>query len=306
MKILVTGGAGFIGSHIVDALIAQSHQVCVVDDLSTGSPENLHPEAEFYQLDIGSSQILKLFKEQRFDVVFHLAAQTMIPISLQKPAHDWNINVLGSLNIISACGQSGVKRLIFSSSAAVYGLVQGLPVSETAENWPTSFYGMSKLAVEKYLGFYQLFSGLEYIILRYANVFGERQGKGGEGGVVSIFIANQVHQRSIKIFGDGYQTRDFIYISDVVAANLCSLYTDKINTEYNISTQTETRINDLLSELETLSGKTLQLDYQGERPGDVLRSSLANAKAQAGLGWKPQISFKDGLARTYHWLKNLD
>lgn len=302
MKVLVTGGAGFIGSHVVDQLIMQQHQVVVVDDLSTGLRENVNGAAQFYQLDIRSAQLVKIVAEHHFDCVLHLAAQTAVPVSLERPGFDCEVNVLGSVNLLEACRRAGVKRVIFSSSAAVYGQVTELPVAETAVTVPTSFYGLSKLTVEQYLRLYHDLFGLDYVLLRYANVYGERQGDAGEGGVVSIFSRRIWRDQTIAIYGDGGQTRDFVYVGDVAAANLKAMVTAAPNAVYNISTQTQTSINTLVQQLTAIAGKQVPVVFEPPRSGDIYHSMLGNTAAQSGLGWQPQVAVADGLARTYQYL----
>ncbi|MDF2634710.1 MAG: UDP-glucose 4-epimerase [Pelosinus sp.] len=299
MKVLVTGGAGFIGSHVVDTLIQENCQVVIIDNLSTGLVENLNPAAKFIKLDIRSSQILDLFITEKFDSVIHLAAQTMVHKSLERPDYDCNINISGTVNILEACRKTNVKRIVFSSTAAVYGNVTTLPVVEISQKAPTSFYGLSKLTCEKYLSLYNQVCGLEYMVLRYANVYGERQGDGGEGGVISIFSRKINQNQPVSIFGDGSQTRDFIYVGDIATANYQALLTDRTNKVCNISTQTETSVNQLIEYLEEVAGKTVVKSYNEKREGDIYKSSLSNALAQENLGWQPRVSLIKGLAKTY-------
>jgi UDP-glucose 4-epimerase len=299
LKVLVTGGAGFIGSHVVDTLIQENCQVVIIDNLSTGLVENLNPAAKFIKLDIRSSQILDLFITEKFDSVIHLAAQTMVHKSLERPDYDCNINISGTVNILEACRKTNVKRIVFSSTAAVYGNVTTLPVVEISQKAPTSFYGLSKLTCEKYLSLYNQVCGLEYMVLRYANVYGERQGDGGEGGVISIFSRKINQNQPVSIFGDGSQTRDFIYVGDIATANYQALLTDRTNKVCNISTQTETSVNQLIEYLEEVAGKTVVKSYNEKREGDIYKSSLSNALAQENLGWQPRVSLIKGLAKTY-------
>jgi Nucleoside-diphosphate-sugar epimerases len=303
MKVLVTGGAGFIGSHIVEKLLLQKYHVVIIDDLSTGLQENIHPDAKFIKMDIRSNQLINTFKEENFDFVIHQAAQTMVPKSLENPDFDCHVNILGTVNLLEACRKSSVKRVVFASSAAVYGDETTLPIKETANVNPSSFYGLSKLTVEKYLDLYYKLFGLEYVILRYANVYGERQGDAGEGGVISIFTRKLQNGETVQVYGDGGQTRDFIYVGDVAAANIQALLTPYANRVYNISTQTETSINTLLELLAKVSSSTAQRQYFAPREGDIYRSSLSNNTACHYLKWNPETTLIDGLSRTYTSLK---
>lgn len=306
MKVLVTGGAGFIGSHIVDKLLKENCQVTVLDDLSTGLRANVDKTARFIEMDIRSDKLLDIFSGEKFDYVLHLAAQTMVPKSLEAPDFDCQVNVAGTVNVLEACRKTGVRRLVFSSTAAVYGNVAGIPLEEQAVTRPTSFYGLSKLVVEKYLAMYQEIYGLDYVVLRYANVYGERQGEAGEGGVISIFTRKIHYGEPLVIFGDGGQTRDFIYVGDVAAANVQALLTANANEVYNISAQTETSVNTLVELMAKVAGKDVEKMYSQPREGDIYRSSLANGQACNKLQWRPVMPLADGLYRTYHSLsKNM-
>ena len=302
MKVLVTGGAGFIGSHVVDKLIQEKCQVVVVDNLSTGLQENVPKAAKFIKMDIRSNQLLQLFTDEEFDYVIHLAAQTMVHKSLEMPDYDCEVNILGTVSVLEACRKTNVKRIVFSSTAAVYGNVTSLPVVETSPTAPTSFYGLSKFTCENYLALYNKLFGLEYIALRYANVYGERQGDGGEGGVISIFTRKIHHGDPVAIFGDGSQTRDFIYVGDIAAANYQSLLTPHTNNIYNISTQTETSVNTLIEAFGKVAGKSVTKVLGPIREGDIYKSALSNAAARQNLNWNPNMQLIDGLARTYNSL----
>lgn len=298
MKVLVTGGAGFIGSHVVEKLLQEQCEVVIIDNLSTGLQENLNTQAKFIKMDIRSSRLLDVFNAEQFDYVIHLAAQTMVHKSLEMPDYDCDINISGTVNVLEACRKTNVKRIVFSSTAAVYGNVTTLPVAEDAPKSPTSFYGLSKLTCENYLALYSQLYGLEYVVLRYANVYGERQGDGGEGGVVSIFT-RKIHQSEpLLIFGDGTQTRDFIYVGDIANANYQSLLTTHQNNVYNISTQTETSVNTLIEYMGKVTHKEVHKICGDLREGDIYKSSLSNAAAQKNLNWQPCTSLIDGLAKT--------
>lgn len=302
MKILVTGGAGFIGSHVVEKLIQEKCQVIVVDNLSTGLMENVHKAAKFIKMDIRSHELLELFATEKFDYVIHLAAQTMVHKSLEMPDYDCDVNISGTVNLLEACRKTNVKRIVFSSTAAVYGDVTTLPVLETSPTMPTSFYGLSKLTCENYLSLYRKLYGLDYVVLRYANVYGERQGDGGEGGVISIFT-RKIHQgEPVVIFGDGSQTRDFIYVGDIASANYQSLLTAHGGNIYNVSTQTEIEVNTLIESMGKVASRAVNKIYSEPREGDIYKSSLSNAAAKQYLNWQPSMSLVEGLARTYHSL----
>ena len=299
MKILVTGGAGFIGSHIVDQLLEKGHRVFIVDDLSTGSMENINPAADFFQCSVLDGELMELFAREKFDVVFHLAAQTIVASSLEHPDVDARMNVLGTLQVLEGCRLYGVERIIFASSAAVYGDSAELPVPEEAEKRPASFYGLSKLTAENYIQMYHALYGLNYLILRYANVYGERQGDRGEGGVVSIFAGCLNQGKSLTIYGDGGQTRDFVYVGDVAAANVQAALTPHTNRILNVSTQSETSVKELAGLFAEIAGGTEEPIYQPARSGDILRSMLRNSEACKALSWQPRIGLREGLLRTY-------
>ena len=303
MKVLVTGGAGFIGSHIVDQLLAEGHQVVVVDDLSTGSLDNVNPQASFVRLSVLDGELLGLFAREKFDAALHLAAQTIVGSSLEHPDIDARVNVLGTLQVLEGCRQHGVERIIFASSAAVDGDTADLPVPEEAPGQPASFYGLSKLTAERYIQMYHALYGLNYLILRYANVYGERQGDRGEGGVVSIFAGCLCRNNRLNIYGDGGQTRDFVYVGDVAAANVAAITTPQTNRILNISSQTETSVNELASLFAEIAGEAACPAYHPARSGDILRSTLRNREACAALDWQPRIGLREGLERTYKALR---
>ena len=303
MKVLVTGGAGFIGAHIVDQLLAEGHQVVVVDDLSTGSLDNVNPQASFVRLSVLDGELLGLFAREKFDAALHLAAQTIVGSSLEHPDIDARVNVLGTLQVLEGCRQHGVERIIFASSAAVYGDTADLPVPEEAPGQPASFYGLSKLTAERYIQMYHALYGLNYLILRYANVYGERQGDRGEGGVVSIFAGCLCRNNRLNIYGDGGQTRDFVYVGDVAAANVAAVTTPQTNRILNISSQTETSVNELAALFAEIAGEAACPAYHPARSGDILRSTLRNREACAALDWQPRIGLREGLERTYKALR---
>lgn len=306
MKILVTGGAGFIGAHLVRQMMDAGEEVVSLDNLSTGLRDNLPGQARLEIMDIHDRKVEDLFRKEHFDAVVHLAGQTLVSDSIKDPQNDMFQNIGGTVHILECCRKYGVSRIIFSSSAAAYGDVPetALPIPETLPLVPLSFYGLSKITVEKYLELYHLLFGLHYVVLRFANVYGERQGEGGEGGVISIFAKRLAAGKGITIFGDGTQTRDFVYAGDIARGIRQALVTDNADTCYNLSTQEETSLNDLVSIFSKVSGKEIVPTYGEPREGDIFRSSLSNRKAVTGLGWEPQVSLEEGLKRTYDYFKN--
>ena len=285
MNILVTGGAGFIGSHLVRHLLAKGEQVTALDNLSTGLAENLPPEAKLVEMDILDEDLPKVVAAGAFDAIVHLAAQTMVDTSIKNPLFDTRENLLGA------------------STAAAYGDVKedDLPVREAQPTEPMSFYGLSKLSVEKYLEMYRKIYGMEYVVLRFANVYGERQGDGGEGGVISIFAKAVAEGRDITIYGDGEQTRDFVYAGDIAEGILAALRTEEVNAAYNLSTQTETSLRELVSLLAEICGREIVPKYGAEREGDIYKSMLSNSRARRGLDWQPATTLAEGLRRTYEY-----
>lgn len=305
MKILVTGGAGFIGSHLVRQLMEAGDDVISLDNLSTGLRENLPEDARLEVMDTHDEKVEDLFREEHFDAVVHLAAQTLVSDSMTDPQNDMYQNIAGTVHILECCRKYGVQRVIFSSSAATYGDVdeKALPVQETLPQIPLSFYGLTKMTVEKYLALYHLAFGIHYVVLRFANVYGERQGDGGEGGVISIFAKRLAQGKGITIFGNGKQTRDFVYAGDIARGIRKALTTENADTCYNLSTQEETSLNDLVDILSRITGKEITPDYGPVREGDIYRSALSNEKAVKNLHWIPEVSLEEGLKRTYEYFQ---
>ena len=303
MNILVTGGAGFIGSHLVRHLLAKGEKVTALDNLSTGLAENLPPEAKLVEMDILDEDLPKVVATGAFDAIVHLAAQTMVDTSIKNPLLDTRENLLGTVQVLEAARAANVKRVIFASTAAVYGDVKedDLPVREAQATLPLSFYGLSKLSVEKYLEMYENLYGMEYVVLRFANVYGERQGDGGEGGVISIFAKAVAEGRDITIYGDGEQTRDFVYAGDIAEGIWAALRTEEVNAAYNLSTQTETSLRELVSLLAEIRGREIVPKYGAEREGDIYKSMLSNNRARRGLDWQPVTTLAEGLRRTYEY-----
>ncbi|MCR5438414.1 MAG: GDP-mannose 4,6-dehydratase [Selenomonas sp.] len=305
MKVLVTGGAGFIGSHLVRQLLAAGNEVTVLDNVSTGDWGHLPAGCEEWEMDIRSQEIIPRIMKARFDAIVHLAAQTMVNVSIDDPAFDAMQNVVGTVNVLEAARKSEVGRVIFASTAAGYGDVAEteLPIKEQQALQPMSFYGLSKVTVEKYLAMYKEVFGLDYVVLRFANVYGERQGDTGEGGVISIFAKRVAAGKGITIYGDGEQTRDFIYAGDIAAGICAALATENVNAVYNLSTSTETSLNELVKIMEDITWKKVDVSYGAVRTGDIRRSVLDNSMAVQNLGWKPQTSLKKGLKNTIGYFK---
>ncbi|OIO07948.1 UDP-glucose 4-epimerase [Candidatus Falkowbacteria bacterium CG23_combo_of_CG06-09_8_20_14_all_41_10] len=303
MKILVTGGAGFIASNLVDKLIEAGHQVVIIDDLSTGLKEYINPQAHFYQMDIAAPKVEEIFALQKFDLVFHLAAQISVIKSVENPELDNRINVLGGLNILACCWKHQVKKIIFvSTGGALYGEAEVIPTSEDYPAWPLSPYGIHKLTFEKYLNYYSVVFGQAYTALRLANVYGPRQYKGGECGVVSIFIDNAVNDRESIINGDGSKTRDFIYVSDVVEALMKTIGTDYAGA-INIGTGIEKSVNDVVLAIELALGKSIKKKNGPAKAGEQKRSCLDIKKAKEILNWESQVMLDDGIRKTIAWSK---
>ena len=309
MKVLITGGAGFIGSHLVRQLLAAKHGVTVLDNVSTGTWQHLSEGKNIctcWEMDIRDKLVREKIEQGNFDVIVHLAAQTMVDVSIKNPEFDASENIMGTVNILEAARHSGVKRVIFASTAAAYGNVteEKLPIRENETLAPVSFYGLTKVTVEKYLQLYHDLYGLDYVALRFANVYGERQGDTGEGGVISIFAKRIANGQDITILGDGKQTRDFIYAGDIASGIIAAMTTDKANAVYNISNQTETSLLKLVELMAKAAGKEIKPKFAAPREGDINRSMLCNEKAQQNLGWKPEMDLAEGLARTVAYFKD--
>lgn len=299
MKFLVTGGAGFIGSWVVDYLLNHGKEVVVIDNLSTGKRENVNKKARFYKLDIRDKKISRIFEREKPDYVFHLAAQIDVRKSIEDTVEDAHINILGSLNILNNCVKHGVKKIIFSSSGgAIYGDECKIPASEDEKEKPMFPYGVAKLAVDKYLKFFKKVYGLDYVSLRYSNVYGPRQGSKGEAGVVAIFIKNMLNGKKVKINGSGEQTRDFVYVRDVARANLLALNLYGI---FNIGTGKETSVNRIFEELSGIIGKAEKFNAPAIK-GEQMRSCL-NSDRIKKFGWIPEYDLEKGLKETVDYFK---
>lgn len=304
-KIIVTGGAGFIGSSLVDRLIALGHKVVVIDDLSSGKKEYLHPRATFYRHSICAASLGDIFKKERPDFVYHLAAQIDVRRSMSDPLLDNDINVRGAWRVLESCRLSGVKKIIFASTGgAVYGDIKEMPTPESCPPYPLSFYGIHKLVMEKYLHCYFYNYGLNYSILRFANVYGPRQFKGGEAGVIAIFIDNAVRGLESRQYGDGRQTRDFVYIDDVVEA-LCLAKDKTYRGEINIGTGQESSLLDVRRAIEGAMGAPIKILKCPAKPGEQRRSCLDPSRAKKVLHWQPRTFLTAGVKQTIIWAKSL-
>lgn len=303
MRVCVTGGAGFIGSHLVDRLIALGHTVLVIDNLTTGVREFVNPKAVFIEMDVRDANIESIFADFKPQVVFHEAAQTMVPASMENPKMDCDVNLLGLVNILEASRKHKVEHFLMPSSAAVYGDLDTLPLTEDMIGKPTSFYGLTKLTGEGYLRIYEQAFGLKTVCFRYSNVYGPRQGDGGEGGVISIFTRLINEGQGLTIFGDGEQTRDFIYVDDVVEANIKAMNHPELTGVYNISTNTSTSVNKLVSYFKSISNKDLPVYYEAERTGDIRHSRLYNQKAKVDFDFLATVDLERGLRDTISYFK---
>ena len=306
MRILVTGGAGFIGSSTVDALVnVDAGQIAVLDDLSAGKPEQVNPKAHLYQANLrDAAAVQEVMARERPEVIYHLAAQMDVRRSVADPAFDAQVNLVGFLNLMEAARQHGLKRCVFSSTGgAIYGEQETFPCDEEHPCRPVSPYGIAKLATEKYLFFYRAQYGIDYLALRYANVYGPRQDPHGEAGVVSIFCGRMLDSQPCTIFGDGQQTRDYTYVGDVVRANLYALTSKASGLALNIGTGRETSVNGLYAGLAQVVGDAQPAQYAEARPGEQLRSVISPQRAATELGWKPEVGLAEGLERTFSYFR---
>jgi UDP-glucose 4-epimerase len=304
LKLLVTGGAGFIGSHVADALIEKGHDVAVVDNLLMGNMENVNPKAAFYLMDIRAKELARVFDRERFEAVFHLAAQMDVRKSVEDPVFDADVNVLGTLNLLNQCVRCGTKKVVFASTGgAVYGEQEEFPCGEEHPTRPVSPYGITKLCVEKYLFYFANEFGLRYAALRYANVYGPRQNPHGEAGVVAIFTSRLLAGTQPVINGDGKQTRDYVYVGDVVAANLRALDLAE-NGPFNIGTGIESDVNRIFGLLNLQTGGKAKEVHGPAKPGEQRRSVIRFEKARERMGWEPKVGLDEGLKRTVEFFRS--
>jgi UDP-glucose 4-epimerase len=301
MRALVTGGAGFIGSNLVDRLIAEDYEVVVVDDLSTGKKQNLNEKAKFYPLDLRSASLREVFKD-KVDVVFHFAAQARVRVSLEDPMYDAGVNINGAVNLLEA-SRGEVEKIVYASSGgAVYGEPEYLPVDEEHPIAPLSPYGVSKYMVEEYLRVYYGIYGLPYSALRYGNVYGPRQDPYGEAGVIAIFANKMLLGEAPTINGDGSQTRDFIYVGDAVEAGLRAAE-KKVTGPVNVATGVETSVNQVYRVLREVTGSRVEAVHGPAIKGEVNRIYLDIKKAEKTLGWRPEVTLEDGITRFVEYLR---
>jgi UDP-glucose 4-epimerase len=306
LKVLVTGGAGFIGSQLVDTLLQEGHQVVVVDDLSTGSVENVNPQAKLHEMDVRDERLADVFEQERPDIVSHHAAQGSVTRSMEDPLFDASQNILGGLGLILLCLRFRVKKFIYASSGgAVYGEPQYLPVDEKHPVNPMSPYGVSKHVVEHYLRLYGDNEGLNYVILRYPNVYGPRQNPRGEAGVVAIFATQMLRGERPAIYGDGRKTRDYLHVSDVVAANLLAIESEVAGGVFNIGTGLETSDQEVFDAISKVTGYDGAPLYAPVRKGDIQRTRLDSSQARRQLRWKASISFREGIIPTVDYYRKL-
>ena len=304
MKILVTGGAGFIGSHVVDAFLAAGHEVAVADNLTTGDARWVNPRARFHEVDLRSARLARIFETERPEVVAHLAAQASVARSVTDPAFDASVNIGGGVGLLECCRRYGVRRIIYSSSGgAGYGDTEVIPTPESHPTLPISPYGITKIAMEHYVSAWSGIYGIAGISLRYANIYGPRQNPQGEAGVIAIFCHRLLTGQIPMINGDGEQTRDYTYVEDVAAANLRALEHPEVTGPVNVSTGVETSVNDLYHALVEAAGSTVPAQHAPARPGEQRRSCLSPALAARVLGWKPAVSLAEGLRRTFDFFR---
>lgn len=302
-KVLVTGGAGFIGSHLVDRLIEENYEVVVIDDLSTGRRENLNEKAVFYNADICSSEVAQIFEREKPKIVFHYAAQISVRKSAENPLEDAQTNILGALNLLENCRRYGVRKFIFASTGgAIYGDADVIPTPEVYPEVPVSPYGIAKLTIEKYLDFYHKAFGLPSVSLRMANVYGPRQDSRGEAGVIAIFCGKMLLGKQPIINGDGNQTRDFVFVNDVIEANILAIKKNKTGI-FNIGTAKETDINTIFGKLKKLAKSKCEERHGPPEMGEQKRSCLDFSKVKRELGWQPKHSLEEGLEKTLEWFK---
>jgi UDP-glucose 4-epimerase len=303
-KILVTGGAGFIGSHVVDLFVDRGYEVVILDDLSTGRVSNLNPAAKLYQMDIRNPKVREVFEAERPDFISHHAAQMDVRRSVAQPIFDADINILGSINLLECAKDFGIKRFIYiSTGGAVYGEPERLPCDEAHPINPICQYGASKHTVEHYLYMYYVNNGLKYTVLRYPNVFGPRQNPHGEAGVVAIFTGKMLAGEPVIINGDGDQTRDFVYVGDCARANYLALTTDHQPGIYNLGWGRPTSVNDIFSALVKITGYALSVQHGPAKVGETRHIYLDASKIKRDLGWTPTISLEEGLEKTVAYFK---
>ncbi|MFJ5760203.1 NAD-dependent epimerase/dehydratase family protein [Neobacillus sp. NPDC093182] len=301
MKAIVTGGAGFIGSHLVEELINRGFEVHVLDNLISGQLENIHPSAIFHQEDIRGTKAKEIIIKEKPNIVFHLAAQADVGKSINDPNYDASVNINGTINILEACHKAGVRKFIFASTSAVYGDLESNLLSETEVTIPISYYGLSKLSAESYIRIFNILFKIPFTILRYGNVYGPRQLPKGEGGVIAVFLNRIKRNQLLTVYGDGEQTRDFIYVKDIVLANIAAIERGD-NKIFNISTSNTTSINQLISYLDKIHDSPINYVLVDPKKGDIKHSCLNNQYASRSLQWQPTYDILKGLKETYAYI----
>ncbi|MEE8391397.1 MAG: GDP-mannose 4,6-dehydratase [Anaerolineae bacterium] len=307
MKVLVTGGAGFIASHVVDVLIEAGHQVSIVDNLwehGGGRMEHVNPQAQFYKIDVRDAALADVFEKERPEAVCHLAAQHSVKISTDDPTHDAQVNILGLINLLQCCTRFDTRKVVFSSSGATYGTVDQMPIDENTPQHPQSPYGITKLSSEYYLRFWKEMHGLDFAALRYGNVYGPRQDPTGEAGVIAIFARAVLMGEPVRIDWDGEQQKDYVYVRDVARSNLLAL-TRGDGEAFCIGTSKGTSVNALYRGLADIVGHDAEIVHAPKRPGDIYLSYFDCRKAEEQLGWKAEIDLEEGLRLTVDYFRSI-
>lgn len=302
MKVLVTGGAGFIGSHVVELLIQCGHEPIIVDNFYSGTKDAVHPDICIIEMDINSPQMEEVFAREKPEVLIHLAAQVDVATSIQNPVHDAEQNIIGTIRLLNYCQKYNVQKVIYSSSCAVYGKTADCSITESFPIKPQSFYGLSKYASERYIQLFYSLHQVPFTILRYANVYGPRQTSIGEGGVISTFSRKILNDEAPFIYGNGEQTRDFVYVKDIAMANVLAM-NKGANEIFNIGCNTKTSVNELLKMMTSLASTQITPIIKSARDGDIQHSRLDNMKAATILGWQPSHELLTGLSDTFNFYK---